>query len=262
MIELDEQDPPRVVHARHRMEPAPGADRQRPERIERADRDPPPPLAVAVATDRDGPGSSGQPGHTPPPCAGPHSTRDSAPRSPPRAADRRPSSTPVRSPGAASAGRSGRAYSTRSPKYSRVHPSGVITTAAPARAASSAARPGSLEPARQREDAGRRVGRGEPRVVVIDRAQPSDRGPAEPPAGSGVVLVSGRRSADHHQRQSRVPRPRGSDRGRSSAARYGRRRARNRRRPARPESLRPSAPANRGDTPLGTTWMRSARAPK
>ena len=43
---------------------------------------------------------------------------------------------------AISAGGRGGRSSTRSPKYSRVQPYGVTTTARPARAASSAARPG------------------------------------------------------------------------------------------------------------------------
>ena len=49
--------------------------------------------------------------------------------------------------------------------------------------------PWRLEPARQRENAGRRVGRGQQRVVVIQRAEPADEALPGASARLGVGLV-------------------------------------------------------------------------
>ncbi len=209
VVELDHQDAPRRLDPSRRPEPAPGADRDRPGRVERVHR------AGATAACCSGSGGRArawaQPATWSYTSAVRWATSDQR-KCVPTCADSRtsgPPPTPRTTARAIAEGRSGRAYSTRSPKYSRVHPRGVIDHRAARQRRLQRGQPRRLEPARQREDAGRRVGRGQQRVVVVERVEPGDRAPPLLDAGAGVDLVPRRRVADDHQRQAR--RPQGAD---------------------------------------------------
>ena len=62
--------------------------------------------------------------------------------------------------------------------------------------------PGGFEPARQRQDLRRRVGRLEQGIVVIDPREPAGESRAGPFAVGGVGLAARQGVADHHERQA------------------------------------------------------------
>ncbi len=153
-------------------------------------------------------------------------------------------------------GRSGRAYWTRSPKYSPGRAVGRDHDGAAGEPGLKGRQAGRLEPAWQPEDTGRRVGGAEQRVGVVHPSSQRTRPRPSRAARFPVRVVSGDHRRRPRQAADRGPSRRGSNPGDSSEAPLDRRREQSRRARTVTGIGRAWRMANLGSTPFGTTSDR------